>query len=590
MAMSLDAFIVLVVLVAAMVGFIQDHYPPEGIAIAALLVLTLSGILDVREALSGFSNEATVTVACMFVLSAGLMRSGALGRVARFLLRFGTTRLRLSILTTLTAGPVSAFINNTAAVAVFLPLVLEAAERNRISPSKLLIPLSYATQFGGVCTLIGTSTNLLVSSLAVSSGMAALGMFAPTPLGVILFAVGVAYLLLVAPFLLPGRRSAEVMTQYGLNDYLAELRVDLASKIAGKPLRASDVEPRFGVRIVEVLRGDQKLLAPAEIQLQPDDLLLVQGPAHNLFAFRESLGLTMTPHYQPKLELLESGDIEVVEALIPPDSRFAGDTIARLRMHLHQNALVLALHRRGTSIREQLGNVTVAVGDALLLLVRRDELPDLRRDGDLILVERSARPAATRQGRAAMAIAIAVIGAAALDLVPIAIGALAGILLMVLTRVLTLEEAYAAIHWRVVAVLAAMIPLGLAMDKSGLASLLVGQMVSLTSTDSPWLALAVVYFATALLTEFMSNNGTAVLLTPIAISLARAMEVDPLPFVMAVMFAASTSFSTPVGYQTNLMVYNAGGYRFRDFLRVGIPLNLLFFAASVLLIPRIWPF
>ena len=588
--MTLDAFIVLLVLVAAMVGFIQDRYPTEGIALAALLALTLSGILNVREALSGFSNEATVTVACMFVLSAGLMRSGALGRIGRFLLRFGTTRFRLSVLTTMTAGPVSAFINNTAAVAVFLPLILEAAERNKISPSKLLIPLSYATQFGGVCTLIGTSTNLLVSSLAVSSGMAALGMFTPTPLGVVLFGVGVAYLLIVAPFLLPSRRSAEVMTQYGLNDYLAELRVDLGSKCAGQSLRTSEVEVRHGVRIIEVLRGEAKVLAPADLKLLPDDLLLVQGPAQNLFALRESLGLTMTPHYQPKLELLESGDIEVVEALIPPDSRFAGDTIARLRMHLHQNALVLALHRRGTSIREKLGSVTVAVGDALLLLVRRDELPDLRREGDLILVERSARPAATRQSRAALAIAIAVIGTAALDLVPIAIGSLAGILLMVMTRVLTLEEAYAAIHWRVVAVLAAMIPLGLAMDKSGLASLLVGQLVALTSTDAPWMALAMVYLATALLTEFMSNNGTAVLLAPIAISLARALEVDPMPFVMAVMFAASTSFSTPVGYQTNLMVYNAGGYRFRDFLRVGIPLNLLFFVVSVALIPRIWPF
>lgn len=588
--MSLDAFIVLMVLVSAMVGFIQDHYPPEGIAIAALLVLTLSGILDVREALGGFANEATITVACMFVLSAGLMRSGALGRIGRFLLRFGTTRFRLSILTTLTAGPISAFINNTAAVAVFLPLILEAAERNRISPSKLLIPLSYATQFGGVCTLIGTSTNLLVSSIAVSSGMAALGMFTPTPLGVVLFGIGVAYLLVVAPFLLPARRSAELMAQYGLNDYLAELRVDLGSRIAGRQLRASEVEARYGVRIIEVLRGAQKLLAPSDVRLQPDDLLLVQGPAQSLFAFRESLGLTMTPSYQPKLELLESGEIEVVEALIPPDSRFAGDTIARLRMHLHQNALVLALHRRGTSIREQLSSVTVAIGDALLLLVRRDELPDLRRDGDLILVERSARPAAMRQGRAALAIALAVIAAAALDLVPIAIGSLAGILLMAMTRVLTLEEVYASVHWRVVVMLAAMIPLGLAMDKSGLASLLVGQLVALTSTDSPWIALAMVYLATALLTEFMSNNGTAVLLAPIAISLARAMEADPMPFLMAVMFAASTSFSTPVGYQTNLMVYNAGGYRFSDFLRAGIPLNLLFFVVSVLLIPRIWPF
>jgi di/tricarboxylate transporter len=588
--MTLDAFIVLVVLVSATVGFIQDRYPPEGVAFAALIALTASGILNVKESLSGFSSEATITVACMFVLSAGLMRSGALGWIGRALVRYGTTPMRLKFMTTMTAGPVSAFVNNTAAVAVFLPLVLEACERHRISPAKVLIPLSYSTQIGGVCTLIGTSTNLLVSSIAVSAGMPALMMFTPTPLGIILFGVGLLYLLLVAPWLLPANRGAELMAQYGLSDYLAELRVDLGSRIAGQHLRTSAIEAQHGVRIIEILRRDEKMLAPADLVLQPEDIVLVQGSPQNLFAFRESLGLTMTPHFVPRLEMLESGDIEVVEALIPPDSRFAGETIAKLRMQLHQNALVLALHRRGTPIRDKLSSITVAVGDALLLLVSRSDLPDLRREGDLILVERSARPAAARQGRAALGIVIAVLVAASMNWVPITIGALAGILLMVMTRVLTLEETYAAVNWRVVAVLAAMIPLGLAMEKSGLAAHLVGFIGSASDSNSPWIALALVYLATALLTEVMSNNGTAVLLGPIAISLARAMEVDPMPFLMAVMFAASTSFSTPVGYQTNMMVYSAGGYRFSDFLRVGIPLNLVFFLASVLLIPRIWPF
>jgi len=381
-----------------------------------------------------------------------------------------------------------------------------------------------------------------------------------------------------------------VMAQYGLVDYLAELRVSLESRIAGQHLRATVAEAKHGVRIVEVIRGTEKLLAPGDILLHPGDILLVQGAAKNLFAFREQLGLTMTPNFQPKLEMLESGEIEVVEALIPPNSRFAGETIAKLRLELHQNALVLALHRRGTPIRDELSSISVAVGDALLLLVRRNELADLRRDGDLILVERSARPAAGRQGRTALAIVVGVLLAASLDWMPITIAALAGILLMVTTRVLTLEETYASINWRVVAMLAAMIPLGLAMEKSGLASYLVGFLVSASGSSSPWVALALVYLATALLTEVMSNNGTAVLLGPISISLARTMEVDPLPFLMAVMFAASTSFSTPVGYQTNMMVYTAGSYRYSDFLRVGIPLNLLFFVVSVFMIPRIWPF
>lgn len=588
--MTLDAFIVLVILVSATVGFIQDRYPPEGIAFAALIGLTVSGILTVPEALGGFSNEATVTVASMFVLSAGLMRSGALAWLGRWLIRYGTTRFRLTFLTAMTAGPVSAFINNTATVAVFLPLLLEATERHKISPSKLLIPLSYATQFAGVCTLIGTSTNLLVSSIAVSSGMEPLHMFTPTPLGIVLFGAGLVYLLLIAPMLLPGRRGTEVMTQYGLNDYLAELRVGLESKVAGQHLRVAALEAQHSVRIVEVMRDDEKLLAPGDLVLQPGDILLVKGSARNLFSFREHLGLTMTPHYVPKLESLESGDIEVVEALIPPNSRFIGETIAALRMELHQNALVLALHRRGTSVREKLGDIEIAIGDALLLLVRRAELPDLRREGDLILVERSARPAAARQGRTALSIVAGVVLVASMGWVPIAIAAIAGILLMVMTRVLTLDETYASINWRVIAMLAAMIPLGLAMQKSGLATVLVGYVVQGFAADSPWVALFLVYMVTAVLTEIMSNNGTAVLLTPIAISMARSLEVDPMPFVMAVMFAASTAFSTPVGYQTNLMVYNAGGYRFRDFLRVGIPLNLMFMAIATQLIPRIWPF
>ena len=588
--MTLDAFIVLVILVSATVGFIQDRYPPEGIACAALIALTVSGILTVPEALGGFSNEATITVACMFVLSAGLMRSGALAWLGRWLIRFGTTRFRLTAINALTAGPVSAFINNTATVAVFLPLLLEATERHKISPSKLLIPLSYATQFAGVCTLIGTSTNLLVSSIAVSSGMEPLQMFTPTPLGIVLFGAGLLYLLLIAPMLLPGRRGTEVMTQYGLTDYLAELRVGLESRVAGQHLRVAAVEGQHGVRIVEVMRDEEKLLAPGDLVLQPGDILLVKGSARNLFSFREHLGLTMTPHFVPKLEMLESGDIEVVEALIPPNSRFIGETIAALRMELHQNALVLALHRRGTSVREKLGDIEIAIGDALLLLVRRAELPDLRREGDLILVERSARPAAARQGRTALSIVAAVVIAAAMGWVPIAIAALAGILMMVMTKVLTLDETYASINWRVVAMLAAMIPLGLAMQKSGLATVLVSYVVQGFAADSPWVALFLVYMVTAILTEIMSNNGTAVLLAPIAISMARSLEVDPMPFVMAVMFAASTAFSTPVGYQTNLMVYNAGGYRFRDFLRVGIPLNLLFMAIATQLILRIWPF
>ena len=573
--MTLDAFIVLVILVSATVGFIQDRYPPEGIACAALIALTVSGILTVPEALGGFSNEATITVACMFVLSAGLMRSGALAWLGRWLIRFGTTRFRLTAITALTAGPVSAFINNTATVAVFLPLLLEATERHKISPSKLLIPLSYATQFAGVCTLIGTSTNLLVSSIAVSSGMEPLQMFTPTPLGIVLFGAGLLYLLLIAPMLLPGRRGTEVMTQYGLTDYLAELRVGLESRVAGQHLRVAAVEGQHGVRIVEVMRDEEKLLAPGDLVLQPGDILLVKGSARNLFSFREHLGLTMTPHFVPKLEMLESGDIEVVEALIPPNSRFIGETIAALRMELHQNALVLALHRRGTSVREKLGDIEIAIGDALLLLVRRAELPDLRREGDLILVERSARPAAARQGRTALSIVAAVVIAAAMGWVPIAIAALAGILMMVMTKVLTLDETYASINWRVVAMLAAMIPLGLAMQKSGLATVLVSYVVQGFAADSPWVALFLVYMVTAILTEIMSNNGTAVLLAPIAISMARSLEVDPMPFVMAVMFAASTAFSTPVGYQTNLMVYGPGGYKFRDFLRLGVPLQIL---------------
>ncbi|MBB5015401.1 SLC13 family permease [Rehaibacterium terrae] len=587
--MGLEAILTLLVLAGAITLFATEKLPVDVVAMLILATLLVLGLVTPAEALAGFSSQATITVAAMFVLSAGLMRTGALRVVTRLL-----SRIRNSWLFTLTVmlalGGMSAFVNNTAALAVFLPVVLTVAAANRFSASKILIPMSYAAQMGGVCTLIGTSTNLLVHALAQDLGEPGFSLFEFAPLGLITMAAGLVYLMIVGPLVLPDRRGAELTENYELGKYITELRVTPESPLVGKTVAEAKLGEKYGVYVLELLRGKEKVWSPRAQKLEAEDVLLVRGDWSRLSTLKERARLEIEPEFQLRDEQFQGEDQVLAEVMIAPGSRFVGHTLAELDFQWHHNATVLAIHRRGQVLREQLKDVKLTVGDILLMLTPAEEMRALRANpGFVVLSEREDESASRRKAWIAIAIMVAVVGVAFLEWLPIVASAILGCIGLVVFRCLEPDEVYEAIDWRVIILLAGVLPMGIALQKTGAAGFVAQQAVALVGGWGPIAALAAIYLITATLTEAMSNNAAAVLMAPIAVAAAHAVGADATPFLVAVAFAASTSFATPVGYQTNTMVYNAGGYRFTDFVRIGVPLNLLFWAIAVYFIPRFWP-
>ncbi len=589
--MSTEAILTLLVMAGAIALFVSEKLSVDMVAILALSALVLLGVVGPDVAISGFANEATITVAAMFVLSAGLQRTGALRTLGQWFARIRWP-WAFGLVVMVTIAFISAFVNNTAAVAVFLPLVLAATARNGMPPSKHLIPLSYAAQMGGVCTLVGTSTNLLVNSLAKDLGQPGFSLFEFTPLGVACTIAGIAYLSTVGRWLLPERAvKAELTETYELGKYITELRVMPGSPLIGRTVAGSRLGEKFGVYVLELLRGEEQVWAPRAEVLREGDVLLARGDWSRLNELRQQMHLELEPEFKLRDEQFRDGDQALVEVMVAPNSRFAGETLRDLDFRWHYNATVLAIHRRGEVLREKLREVTLGVGDLLLLVAPRDELPALRRNANLVVVnERGDETATRRRAPLALLIMAAVIASAGLGLMPIVISSLIGCVAMVLSRCLEPEEAYEAVDWRIIVLLAGVLTLGIALQQSGAAEILADNTIGRMAGLDPVLVLAVVYLLALVMSELMSNAAAAVLLVPIAVSAAIGMGISPTPFLVAVTFAASTSFSTPVGYQTNTMVYGIGGYRFTDFMKVGIPLNLLFWVIGIVMIPMIWPF
>lgn len=597
--MSTEAILVLIILVGAVALFVTEKLAIDMVAMLILGAVLICGLVTPDEALSGFSNPATVTVAAMFVLSAGLQRTGVLRAVGRRLFRVGKYPLLLMVFVALTIGLVSAFINNTAAVAVFLPLVLAVSQRLKLSPSKFLMPMSFASEFGGVCTLIGSSTNLLVSAIAVDfalrypsvEGLGAFSMFEMGKLGIILFAAGLIYLVVVAYWLLPSRRGEQLTEAYELGNYISELRVMEGSPLIGHSVAESELGNKHGVWVLELLREDAKVWAPMNQLIREGDVLLVEGRLDSLMESKDALKLEMAPEFKLQDEILKKENMTLIEVMVAPSAHVAGRTLRGLDFPRRYDAVVLAIQRQGRSLHEKLNSVRLRFGDLLLLQAPKSSVEKLRPDTDFIVMDEkgSLNP---RRDKAPLVIVVLalVVGLAAMKILPVMVTAILGCIALLLTRCIRLEEAYEAIDWRVIFLLGGVLPLGIAMQKSGLAELLAGKTISLVGDLGPIAVLAAFYLMTALLTECMSNNASAVLLAPIAVSTAIQLEVSPKPLLMAIAFAASTSFATPVGYQTNMMVYSPGGYRFTDYLKVGTPLIFIFGTISVYFIPKFWPF
>lgn len=587
----MDIAIVLIIAAVAVVLFATEKLSMDVVAILVLGALALFDVAEMDDVLGGFGNPATVTVGAMFVLSAGLNATGALSALGQRLIQHGKNETLLLLLVMVGAAVVSPFINNTAAVAVFLPLVIGAAATRKVPNSKLLIPLSFAAQFGGVCTLIGSSTNLIVSLASVKHGYEPFGMFEFTKLGLIMVGAGLVYFLVIGRWLLPERQTSELVEAYSLGEYITELRVLPESTLIGRSVEHAKLGENHDVRVMEILRGELKIWSPLYEPLHAGDILLVRGRVKDLFKLKNSLGLAIEPEFKLKDEGLARRDIELVEALVAPRSTLLGRTLKGLDFHWRYNAIVLAIHRRGQVLRNKLASVRLRVGDALLLLAPRGVITKLRGDAGFVVLE-PRRDVALDRRRAPLALGIvgAVVALAALNIIHIAPAALVGCAVMLMTRCLRGEDAYRAVDWKIIILLAGILPLGRALETTGAAGLLVDGLMKHAHSAGPGMVLAVIYILTAVLTAFLSNNAAAVLMAPLAIVTAKQLEVDPRPFLMGVTFAASTCFATPVGYQTNAMVYYPGGYRFTDFTKVGLPLNLIFFALAMHYIPRFWPF
>lgn len=584
----IELWLTLVVLAGAVYLFVTEKLPVDVVALLVLSSLLIFGLVSPREALSGFSNEATITVAAMFVLSAGLQRSGALRVVGEQLARI-RVRWLFALVMMLVIGSISAFVNNTAAVAVFLPLVIAATTANGWAPSRFLIPLSFAAQFGGVCTLVGTSTNLLVDSLLRQTGRTGFTIFEFAPLGILFVVVGIVYLLLTRSFLLPELGVARENKDDHAGRYVSELLVPENSPAVGK--RGSEVVPIDfdGVVMLEILRGRYSLPSPRGSLVEAGDRLLVSGEWRAVQAFRRKMKLAHD-HVASDLDGDAGTERLHAEVMVSPGSHLVNKSIASVRFGHTYRARVHGLHRHVT-VRRPLDEVPLAVGDVLLIDAPEAAIEELRADrGLIVLGKRPQETVDKRRMITSILIMALAVGTAALGWLPIVLSALLGCVGLVILRCLEPEEAYAAIDWRVVMLLAGVLPMGLALQNSGGADWIAQHTIGLFGQYGPIAMLAAIYLLTAVMTEVMSNNAAAVLVVPIAIAAADGMGVDAKPLVVAVAFAASTAFATPIGYQTNTMVYTAGGYRFKDFTRIGLPLNIIFWIMATVLIPRYFPF
>ena len=578
-------FLTLAIVVLALILFVAEWFPSDIVAIITTLLLTILGLVTPEESISGFSNSATITVMAMFILSAGIARTGAIQIVSELLLKLGGKRPFQQIFTLgAIVGPTTAFINNTAVVAVFLPIVEEWCRRQRISVSKLLIPLSYAAILGGMITVIGTSTNVLASGLSEQLGYGTFSLFQFTKLGLVTFTIGLIYLSLIAPKLLPNRKkhTDDILNQdYGLKDYISEILIPPGSNLVGKTLDSTGIQHKFDVDVLEIIANEICFLQPLEDKkLQACSVLLVRSSREDLLKIKDEEGIEILPEFiRNKKSLqaqLNTEDEGIAEVLIPSNSNLIGSTIKEARFRQRYNVTVLAVHRGQEITRERLSEIRLKFGDVILVQGPKQSLFGLQINRNLLVLTQQELET-LRRDKAAIAIGIGlgVVVVAAFNWLPILISSLVGVVLMVLTGCLKPREIYDAVRWDIIFLLAGLIPLGIAMEKSGATQWLADNLVAVGGNLSGYWILTFFFIITSILTEMISNNAAVVLMLPVAASVAEKLNFNTLAFMLTVIFAASNSFITPIGYQTNTMVYGAGGYKFTDFIRVGTPLNLL---------------
>ncbi|WP_144920696.1 SLC13 family permease [Halorubrum salsamenti] len=601
--------VVFLLILAVLVAFVTEVVPNDVTAIgvvAALVVLEPWTGVGARDAISGFANPATVTIIAMYMLSAGVQNTGVVERLGVSLAEFTAGReYRALVATVCTTGPIAGFVNNTPVVAVFIPMVTGLAESSKLSPSKLLLPLSYAAILGGTLTLIGTSTNILASDFArlLIDGRDGIGMFEFTGLGAVLLAVGIAYLLTVGWRLTPARVpvDSDPVSEFDLDDYLTHLYVRPGSAAVGLSVEAfDDAYPE--VRILQIRRDGEAYAGPhSDRVIEAGDGVVVHGPLQAVARFREEAKLGKRPRETVTEDTFESAatDGMLAKAVVSEQSPFVGETVGETGLHDYHETSVLAVRRGGELFRTDLADRTLEVGDLLLVRTTPASVRYFTDTGDLVVADERAfdrladadidevAPLSPKTP-IAVGVLVGVVALAALDMLPIVIAALAGVVAMVVTGCLTTADAYDAVSWNVIFLLAGVIPLGIALESTGGAAV-VSEFLVATDEFLPTVGVMfVLYAVSGLLASVITPVATAVLMIPVGVSTAARLGANEFAFLLAVMFASATSFMTPVGYQTNLMVYGPGGYEFADFLRVGGPLQLLLAVVATAGIAVIW--
>lgn len=605
--MTWEILFVFGLLLFAIVSFMLEKIPADMTSLAVFGVLIFVSMLTksaqlpgLEETLGVFSNSAPLTIAAMFIVSSALEKTGAIDLITAYLRKLVLLPYRGFIFVmVIGVAAVSAFVNNTPVVIVLMPVVLSLSREMGVASSKLLIPLSYASIFGGTCTLLGTSTNLLASGILQEAGHRPIGMFELASVGLPILAAGSVYLVLFADRLLPTRETlTSILSEEERKEFITEAFIRPGSDLHGKLPSETELMKGRGIRLLEIVRHGVAVSGnPNTQRFQYGDRLVLSCRPSGVAEAHSIKGVTLPHEISEGLETIVSDEGALVEGVVAPHASIAGKTLGEINFRQRFRMIVVAVHRKGTNQRERLGSLRLLEGDTLLMMGSTPAIDSLADSEEIIILDRPRL--ATRSVRAKMPIAIGttvcIVTLASLNIVPIVAAVSLGVAGLLLTGCVKPKDAYASVEWSILVIIFGMLALGQAMDSTG-ASQMIGQNITdLVSAVAPEhlqaiFMLALIYIVTSTFTEFLSNNAAVALMIPIALGIAASMGVDPRPFVVGSCIAASASFATPIGYQTNTYVYGVGGYRFTDFTRVGLPLNLICFTVTVLVVPLVWSF